>query len=73
LIVHGSCANSVSNPTVVPPHPLGYLTLWPDGQQQPGVSTLTAVDGRMTSNVAVVPTANALIDAFASNPMQEGR
>ena len=58
----------VSNATVVPPHPLGYLTLWPDGQQQPGVSTLNAVDGWITSNMAIVPTSNGLIDAFASNP-----
>ncbi len=56
--------------TVVPLGALGYLTLWPDGQQQPGVATLNAVDGAVTSNMAVVPTNNGKVDAFASNPTQ---
>ena len=57
----------VVNATVVPPHAMGYLTLWPDGQQQPVVSTLNAYDGAVTSNMAVVPTTNGAIDAFAYN------
>ena len=36
---------------------LGYLTLWPDGQPQPVVSTLNATDGTITSNMAIVPPA----------------
>jgi hypothetical protein len=58
----------VVNATVVPPGPLGYLTLWPDGETQPFVSTLNALDGAITSNMAIVPTDNTVIDAFASNP-----
>jgi hypothetical protein len=53
--------------TVVPPAPLGYLTLWPQGQTRPGVATLNAVDGVITSNLAIVPTANGSISAFASD------
>jgi hypothetical protein len=44
--------------------PLGYLTLWPDGGQQPSVSTLNALDGQVTSNMAVVPTNNGKIDVI---------
>ena len=56
----------VFNATVVPPGGLGYLTLWPDGENQPLVSTLNAVDGSITSNMAIVPTNNGSIDAYAS-------
>ena len=48
----------VFNATVAPPGSLRYLTLWPDGQQQPVVSTLNAYDGFITSNMAIVPTTN---------------
>ncbi len=58
----------VFNATVVPPGPLEFLTLWPDGQAQPLVSTLNAQDGFVTSNMAIVPTTNGSIDAFPSNP-----
>ncbi len=58
----------VLNATVVPPGPLDYLTLWPAGEAQPYVSTLNALDGAITSNMAIVPTTNGSIDAFASNP-----
>jgi hypothetical protein len=54
--------------TVVPPAPLGYLTLWPQGQTRPLVSTLNALDGAITSNLAIVPTTNGSISAFPSNP-----
>jgi hypothetical protein len=60
----------VLNATVVPSGSLGYLTLWPDGQTQPLVSTLNALDGTVTSNMAIVPTINGSISAFASNPTQ---
>ena len=55
------------NATAVPSGPLGYLTLWPDGQTQPGVSTLNAGDGKVTSNLAILPAGRqGKIDAFAS-------
>jgi YVTN family beta-propeller protein len=53
------------NATVVPIGPLGYLTLWPDGQPRPLASTLNALDGAITSNMAIVPTSNGYIDAYA--------
>ena len=54
----------VLNSTVVPPGPLGFLTLWPQGATQPLVSTLNAGDGAVTSNLAIVPTTNGSISAF---------
>jgi hypothetical protein len=56
----------VLNATVVPPGPLGFLTLWPLGQAQPGVSTLNALDGTITSNLALIPTTNGSISAYLS-------
>jgi len=60
----------VFNATVVPASSLGFLSLWPDGQTQPLVSTLNAVDSATTSNMAMVPTLDGLIDSFASSPTQ---
>jgi hypothetical protein len=60
----------VLNATVVPVGNLSYLTLWPDGESQPVVSTLNAGDGAITSNMAIVPTNNGSIDAFSTNPTQ---
>lgn len=60
----------VLNATVVPQGGLGYLTLWANGQSQPVVSTLNADDGAVTSNMAIVPTTNGFIEAFAYNPTQ---
>jgi hypothetical protein len=54
--------------TVVPPGPLGYMTLWPQGQTMPVVSTLNALDGAVTSNLAIVPTINGSISVYPSNP-----
>ena len=58
------------NATVMPAggHSLGYLSLWPDAEGQPVVSTLNAVDGALTSNMAIVPTLNGSIDAYVQNP-----
>jgi Beta-propeller repeat len=73
-VEQGACAPPLTaqayvlNATVVPPGALNYLTLWPDGQTQPYVSTLNADDGAITSNMAIVPTTNGIIDAFAYNP-----
>jgi len=75
-VAGGSCqvpsnaAGYVMNATALPDPVLGYLTLWPDGQQQPLVSTLNAYDGAVTSNLAIVPTANGSIDAYASDLTQ---
>jgi hypothetical protein len=60
----------VFNATVVPPTRLGYLTLWPDGEDRPTASTLNATDGAITSNMAIVPTNNGSIDAFANDLTQ---
>ena len=60
----------VLNATVLPQGPLGYLTLWANGAPQPMASTLNAVDGVITSNMAVVPTTNGSIDAYASSYTQ---
>ena len=49
---------------------LGYLTLWPDGAAQPLVSTLNALDGSITYNMAIVPSTNGKIDAYASGITQ---
>jgi uncharacterized repeat protein (TIGR01451 family) len=63
-----SAQSFVLNATVVPPGPLGFLTLWPQAATQPLVSTLNAIDGSITSNMAIVPTANGSVSAFGSNP-----
>ena len=60
----------VFNATVVPFGALGYLTLWPDGTDQPVVSTLNALDGSITNNMAIVPSTNGKVDAFASGITQ---
>jgi uncharacterized repeat protein (TIGR03803 family) len=60
----------VLNATVVPPGSMPYLTLWPDGQQRPTVSTLNAYDGFITSNMAIVPTNNGSIDVYAAGLTQ---
>ena len=60
----------LTNATVVPVGTLGYLTLWPDGQPKPLASTLNAVDGKVTSNMAIVPVTDGSIDAYISNPSQ---
>jgi hypothetical protein len=58
----------VFNATVVPAIALGYLTLWPHGAAQPTVSTLNALDGAITSNMAIVPTNDTEISAYANTP-----
>jgi len=58
----------VFNATVVPPGPFGYLAMWPEGQPLPLTATLNALDGAITSNMAIVPTNNGLISVFGSNP-----
>jgi hypothetical protein len=64
----GQAQAYVFNATVIPAVTLGYLTLWPQGQTKPLVATLNAMDGAITNNLAIVPTANGSISAFPSNP-----
>ena len=56
------------NATVIPHPALGFLTLWPQGQPQPLVSTLNSLDGSIVSNGAILATNNGAISAFASDP-----
>ncbi len=63
----GNAAGYVFNATVVPSPRLGYLTLWADSQPMPGVSTLNAYDGFVTSNMAIVPNSNGSTDAYAGD------
>jgi uncharacterized repeat protein (TIGR03803 family) len=75
-VVDAGCAASsaaqayVFNASVVPVGALGYLTLWPDGATQPLVSTLNALDGSISSNMAIVPSNNGKVDAYASGLTQ---
>jgi len=65
-----NAAAYIFNATVVPPGPMLFLSLWPDGELQPTVSTLNAEDGSITSNMAIVPTTNGSIDAYAAGLTQ---
>jgi uncharacterized repeat protein (TIGR03803 family) len=68
--VPSSAQAYVFNSTVVPSPTLSYLTLWPDGQNQPVVSTLNAADGWIMSNMAIVPNLNGSVDAYAAGMTQ---
>jgi hypothetical protein len=61
-----NAAAYIFNATVVPPGPMLFLSLWPDGEPQPTVSTLNAEDGFISSNMAIVPTNDGSIDAYAA-------
>jgi hypothetical protein len=58
------------NVTVVPPGPLGFLTIWPTGVTMPVVSTLNDMFGAIIANAAVVPagTPNGSISIYVSSP-----
>lgn len=73
-IPQGSCNIPASaaayslNITVVPLGYLGYLTVWPTGENQPQVSTMNSLDGRVKANAAIVPAgAGEAVSIFASN------
>ena len=67
--VPASAQAYVFSATVVPPPAgLGYLTMWQQGQTQPLAAVLNAGDGAVTSNLAIIPTANGSVSAFALNP-----
>ncbi len=65
--VPATAQSYILNATVVPSTALGYLTLWAQGGTQPTVSTLNSLDATVVSNLALVPTTNGSISAFASN------
>ena len=57
------------NVTVVPDGPLSYLTAWPTGSAQPGVSTLNSFDGSVVANAAIVPAGTGgAVSIFVTNP-----
>jgi YVTN family beta-propeller protein len=60
----------IFNATVVPAGQLGYLTLWPDGDPMPGVSTLNATDGLAASNMAIIGNVDGEVDAYAYGSTQ---
>ncbi|MBL8215751.1 MAG: VCBS repeat-containing protein [Bryobacterales bacterium] len=54
--------------TVVPPAPLAFLTAWPAGLSQPGVSSINSFVGRVLANSVVIPaSADGAIDVFVYN------
>ena len=56
------------NVTVVPPGPLGFLTMYPTGQSLPLASTLNSLQGYIVSNAAVVAAGTAgSVDVYVSN------
>ncbi|HLI64432.1 MAG TPA: choice-of-anchor tandem repeat GloVer-containing protein [Terriglobales bacterium] len=75
-VTGSSCAPPASaqafvlNATVVPSGVMPYLTLWPQGTPQPYVSTLNAYDGAITNDMAIVPTNNGSIEAYAAGLTQ---
>ncbi len=58
------------NITLVPINggPVSYLTIWPAGQNQPTVSTMNSLDGRVKANAAIVPAgAGNAVSVFVTN------
>ena len=43
------------NVTVLPPGPLGYLILWPEGQDQPNTVTVDDITGDIRNNAVIMP------------------
>jgi predicted nucleic acid-binding Zn-ribbon protein len=55
------------NITVIPHGSLPYLTVWPTGRAQPGVSTLNSYQGTVVANAALVPAGtNGSISVYAA-------
>ena len=55
------------NITVIPHGSLPYLTVWPTGQAQPGVSTLNSYQGTVVANAAIVPAGtNGSVSVYAA-------
>jgi hypothetical protein len=76
LIPSGPCLTPTAsayslNMTVIPPGPLGYLTVWPAvaGQPRPVVSTLNDLTGTIVANAAIVQAGTAgALNAFVTEP-----
>lgn len=66
-IANRSAQAFVLNPTAYPLRALDYLTLWPDSEAMPQTWTLNAVDGAVTSNMAIVGNIDGSVDAYASD------
>jgi hypothetical protein len=65
----GSAQAYSLNMTVVPPAPLSYLSVWPQGDPYPGVSTLNSPDGTTLANAELVPAGSGGgITVAAGNP-----
>jgi uncharacterized repeat protein (TIGR01451 family) len=57
------------NMTVVPQGPLGYLTTWPTGGNQPLASTLNALGGQIVANAALVPAGTSgAVNVYVTSP-----
>jgi len=55
--------------TVVPPGPLGLLTIWPAGKTMPNTSTLNSYTGMVVSNQAIVPAGtNGGVSVYVNSP-----
>ena len=60
----------VLNATIIPSNTFSLLSLYPSGAPMPSSSTLNADDLAVTSNMAIIPTSNGVVNAFASSSMQ---
>src|SRR5947209_9280022 len=66
--IPASAAAYSLNVTVLPREPLGWLTLWPSGQNQPLVSTLNSPNGQVLANAAIVPAGiHGSVNVFVTN------
>ena len=66
--IPSSAAAYSLNLTVVPHGTLGYLTVWPTGQNRPTVSTLNDVLGNVIANAAIVVAGTGNdVSAYATN------
>jgi uncharacterized repeat protein (TIGR03803 family) len=67
-VIPNSAQSYSLNFTAVPHGSLGYLTVWPTGENQPGVSTLNSYGGQVTANAAIVTAGmGGDISAFVTN------
>ena len=57
------------NVTVVPPGPLGFITVYPTGQSVPLAATLNSLQGFIVGNAAIAPagTGNGAVSVYASD------
>jgi hypothetical protein len=67
--VPASAQAVAANATVVPVSSLAYLSLWPQGESQPLVSTLNS-GGSVVPNMAILTLNNGAVSAFATQSTQ---